>query len=35
MVNGSLIVDYDSYFPAIGILLGWPLMAENIVDGHL
>jgi hypothetical protein len=26
---------HDSYFPAIGLFLGWPLLAEKIVDGHV
>lgn len=23
------------YFPAFGIFLGWPLLAEKFVDGHI
>jgi hypothetical protein len=29
-------VDFlSSYFPAFGIFLGWPLLAEKFADGHI
>jgi hypothetical protein len=24
-----------SYFPALALFLGWPLLAERLVDGHV
>jgi hypothetical protein len=32
---GSTNCDVNSYFPAIAILLGWPLVAEKMLDGHV
>jgi hypothetical protein len=28
-------IEFDSYFPAFGLFIGWPLIAEKVMDGHV